>query len=572
MKITSIQTSNFIGARSINVKLTKPITIFAGKNGSGKSSLQEAIRMALTGETVRVGLKKDYGSLITDGAESGFAEVEIDGTVRAFITLPDGKTTPLTEYVPPTALPCILDAQRFAKLEPNERRTFLFGLMGLSAGGAEVKKRLLAKGCNESKVDLITPILRAGFDAAHKEAQAKARDEKSSWRTITSETYGEKKAATWAAEKPAFDAAVLADLQQHLTSADEGLEAANQLMGGLQADYKRHVESASRLIALRQKSSLYARIADKLMRDEAELKQWEQKVADLKDSEHSQNAVPCPSCDVMLVLKDGVLVHAAPMAKGTDNDIARLVGYEKALHLMQSAVANDKRDLAEADAAAKAIAELESANNRTVLDEAGINAARKSLDDIKAARMAIAAKLASQHDAERQAKKADEDTLKALTAHEAVLEWIAIADALAPDGIPGEIMADALTPLHKRLTNSAEATEWAEVTVTKDMKVLAGGRPYDLLSESEKWRADAMLAEAVAHISKVKMLVLDRFDVLDLQGREDLLYWLDGMALAGEIDTALIFGTLKTLPAHLPNTMIAHWLENGVVAQLKAAA
>lgn len=571
MKLTSLSVQNFLGARAVEVHLTTPVTLFAGKNGAGKSSIQEAVRMALTGEAVRVGLKKDYGQLVTEGAESGFAEVEIDGTVRAFVTLPDGKTTPLTEYVPPTALPYVLDAQRFAKMEPNERRAFLFGLMGLSAGGAEVKKRLLAKGCNDQKVETIMPMLRSGFDAAHKEAQAKARDEKSAWRTITGETYGDKKAATWASEKPTFDAAALADLQQRRAATDAGLAAANQRMGGLQADHKRHAEAAQRLAELREKGSRYARIADKLVRDEAELKECEAKVAALKGSAHSQNALPCPDCGTMLVLKDGELVHAAPMAKGTEDDLAKLPEYEKALHLLQSAVANDKRDLADADAAAKAISELEAANG-TAPDEAEINAARKHLDDLKAERTATAAKLAGQQDAERQAKQADERTAKALAAHESVLAWIAIADALAPDGIPGEMLAEALTPLNERLTDSSEVAEWADVTVTRDMQVLAGGRPYALLSESEKWRADAMLAEAVAFLSKIKLLVLDRLDVLDMKGREDLIAWLDVLAQDGEINTALIFGTLKALPANLPKTMTAHWLENGVVAQLKEAA
>ena len=49
----------------------------------------------------------------------------------------------------------------------------------------------------------------------------------------------------------------------------------------------------------------------------------------------------------------------------------------------------------------------------------------------------------------------------------------------------------------------------------------------------------------------------------------DLTAWLDELAARGEIDTALIFGTLKSLPANLPQTMTAHWLENGVVAQPK---
>jgi AAA15 family ATPase/GTPase len=32
MKITAIKTSNFLGARDVDVKLAKPICLFAGKN------------------------------------------------------------------------------------------------------------------------------------------------------------------------------------------------------------------------------------------------------------------------------------------------------------------------------------------------------------------------------------------------------------------------------------------------------------------------------------------------------------------------------------------------------------
>ncbi|BBE09746.1 Uncharacterized protein MCB1EB_1585 [Mycoavidus cysteinexigens] len=168
--------------------------------------------------------------------------------------------------------------------------------------------------------------------------------------------------------------------------------------------------------------------------------------------------------------------------------------------------------------------------------------------------------------------QADERTVKALSAHESVLAWNEIADALAPNGIPGEMLAEALTPLNERLEDSAAITEWAQVVVTKDMQVQAGGRSYALLSESEKWRVDAMLAEAISYLSKIKLLVLDRFDVLDLKGREGLLAWLDILAQGGEIDTALIFGTLKALPQSFSQNIETHWLENGVIVQLKEAA
>ena len=153
-----------------------------------------------------------------------------------------------------------------------------------------------------------------------------------------------------------------------------------------------------------------------------------------------------------------------------------------------------------------------------------------------------------------------------------VLAWLEIADALAPDGIPGEILAEALGPINDRLHVSAGFAEWEQVVIHSDMRITYGLRDYALISESETWRTDAMIAEAVSSLSGLRMLVLDRFDVLDLKGREDLLYWLDGMAEDGDIETALLFGTLKALPAQLPERIGAHWIDNGAAGQIKEAA
>ena len=43
-------------------------------------------------------------------------------------------------------------------------------------------------------------------------------------------------------------------------------------------------------------------------------------------------------------------------------------------------------------------------------------------------------------------------------------------------------------------------------------RITAGGREYRLLSESERYRVDAVLAEAVANLSGARLLVLDRAD------------------------------------------------------------
>jgi spermidine/putrescine transport system substrate-binding protein len=64
----------------------------------------------------------------------------------------------------------------------------------------------------------------------------------------------------------------------------------------------------------------------------------------------------------------------------------------------------------------------------------------------------------------------------------------------------------------------------------------------------------------------LRLLLLDRMDVLDIPGRLDLVDWLDDLSTQGEIDTALVFATLKTLPNGLPPSITAHWIEDGLLA------
>ncbi|MHB0973918.1 MAG: AAA family ATPase [Thiobacillus sp.] len=583
MKITAIQTSNFLGARAVDVKLTKPVALFAGKNGAGKSSLQEAVRMALTGETVRVGLKKDFAALVSEEQETGF--VELQGTdegqdFTASIVLPAGKGLHSTDE----AVPFVLDAQRFARLDPNDRRAFLFGLMGLKTDGPAVRERLLAKGCDATKIEAVAPFLRAGFDAAQKEAQSKARECKAQWKTTTGgEAYGSVKAASWQAAKPEVKTADLEQARADLIAVENEIEAETKRLGELQGRARQAAEQQSKLNGLRQQAGMYARHADKLARDEDSLKEMEAKVeatrakAGMKP-EQSTAPHPCPHCGGLLLIHDGKPEewHEETLPHYDAEAASVLPEYERALKLLQNAVANSKRDLETADAAAKAIEAMEAQQDEALAIN-GDDALMARIDTLKHSRGNHQAAIRLMEEAERRAAEADEKTTRAAALHLDVQAWEAIAAALAPDGIPGEMLAEALGPINARLEQSAADAEWPRMMIDTDMSILKRHkdrppRPYALLSESEKWRADAMIAEAVSHLSGVRLLVLDRFDVLDLKGREDLLVWLDILAQDGEIDTALIFGTLKGLPAQLPETVEAFWLDNGVAGQMKEAA
>lgn len=625
MKLTRLSVQSFLGVRSAELSFETPITLFAGRNGAAKSSLSEAVRMALTGESVRVEHKKDYRALLTDEATAGFAEVEFVGG-KASITLPSGAQEfgagEMRMSLPAAAtllgaIGYVLDAPRFSSLDGNARRAFLFQLMNLSAGGEAVRQRLLDRGCDAERVEAVMPLLRAGFDAACTEAKAKARDAKAAWRTVTGETYGEKKALTWRCAKPAFDAAALDRARADLAKIEEEIETGTAKLGELQGRAVQAQEQQGKMAGLRQTASLYARIADKLNRDEFELGVWTRKVAETREKAgtpaptrpavvdatlrglatvaaefltltHESEGLagyrddgtvaPWAEFESLLNRADQHLTayqreHGALAEKPADPEAqAKLPEYEKALELYQRSVDNGKRDLAESNRAAEALAELDKAGLIEVPDEGEINVLKARMEALKGSRRTQQATIAELQGHKQLAEQADRKTEQAAQHHADVQAWDAIAGALAPDGIPGEMLAEALNPINGRLAESAQIAEWPAVRIAPDMAITYGARPIGLCSESERWRADAMIAEAISYLSGAKLLVLDRVDVLDLKGREDLLYWLSERAADGDLDSALLFATLKALPAQLPAGIQGVWIEGGVVGQQMRAA
>ncbi len=570
MKITSLQIKNFLGVRAVDVTLKTSITMFAGPNGSGKSSIQEALRMALSCEGTRVPLKKDFASMLTTGQKAGHVEV-VGSAARHFFALPKCEIwKPMDNWV----APYVLDASKFASLSLNERRMFLFDLMGLKTDAQSLKALLLKNGHDPHLVEEIAPCLEGGFEAGQKEAQGKAREAKGVWKSISGEAYGSVKAASFRIEKPEVDMTALPLARQKLTEIETELELKTLAMGSFQAKARQANDERLKRDDLTQKAERYAAISSKLAKDEAELREWRQKADAIRPQAEGAPVVEplmCPACGRLSQLQDGKLVfhvHQPEVADPGARD--KLAQYEEAAQLMERCVANDKRDLATADAAARMLDGIDETDPLEKIQQ-HITELAPMIAALKQSRGQMQATLRALEDAERLALDADRKTQQALALHESIQAWEAIAGSLSPEGIPSQMLGQALGPINERLAYSAHDAGWSVPCIGSEMGIFAsmrgGLRPYEMLSESEQWRVDAMIAEAISHISGLKFLALDRFDCLDTQGREDLIYWLDGLADAGEIDTALIFGTLKSKPAaaHLPNTVEAFWIENGVI-------
>ncbi len=580
MKLTAIHIQNFLGIRAAALELTAPVALICGPNGAGKSSVQEAVRLALAGESVRVGLKKEYGQLLHDGADSGSIVVAVGDRANS-IALPSGKQAAGITADP--RLPFVLDGQRFARLDVKERRSFLFDLMGIKVGNDQVRERLLARGCDASKIEAVLPLVRAGFEAAAKEAQTKATTGKGAWKAVTNETYGSKKAEDWSAPLPA-DARPAAELEADAAALERDIADASREAGNLQKQLGQ-INEAERQRARRQQhindlsatADGLAKAEDAFQRARVERDDFLAKVEALRAAAGGPAAgveCACPECGALLAYIAGQL---APRHGGKrDPDAAaRLPEYEQSLKVLENAL---RSRIAAHDAAKEAASQL-----RLLQQEAAEDAAAEA----DAPRAEIEAQLSGLQTAIADARKAlegfrasqqalaqrDQVTTKAAQHHADVVAWEALAEALGPNGIPAELLAEALDPINERLAAAANESEWMRIGIEADMTISGdGGRPYALFSESEKWRADAMIAEAIARQTGLRLLVLDRADVLIGAERDRLFWWLDDLAADGAIDTALVFMSLKAPPSALPESVQAFWVANQQAGHLREAA
>lgn len=581
MKITSVFAQNFLGVRRVGLRTdANRVNLFAGPNGAGKSSLRDAVVMALTGLPARISLKKEYAELISAGADAASVEVDCTseaGRFVAAISLPSGKGAqagaPHVSGQQVAALPYVLGAQHFSGLAQDARREFLFGLMRLKSDPATVQAELVGRGCDADKARAIAPLVRAGFEAAAKEAAAKARDGKAVWKSVTGQTWGSKLAAAWAPPEievsgtPGEAEEKAAALGLKISAADAEIESVISKAGAAQQQRRTLETMLAERDELAGRAAMIERIQRKLAVDRDEVVRAE---ALVQQAEAAANPAPtgavacrCPACNAELLYSSGGLTERPELA-GSEEAAVRLPEYRQALDMCRRALANTEGDLKAASVAAERLRDLNAklADHEASAEPVDLGAA---LDALKAQRSKLQQERSELLTTAKAARDRDGIIARASAAHSDVVSWLAIADALAPDGIPGDMLQSALEPINQRLAESAEIAEWARVEITADMEVRTGldERPYALLSESEQWRADAMIAEAISHLSGLRLLMLDRFDVLDLPGRGDLIIWLDALASAGQLDTALVFGTLKAPPGGLPDTVGAHWIAGG---------
>lgn len=538
MRIESLTTKNFLGLAGLTLQFPQGLTLIAGSNGAGKSSVLEAIRFALLGEKIRgVRLKSDLINLVTQGAKDGSVGITVDGhTYRR--SLKTGEFSSASPQNLPEVAPYVLDAQRFATLSPEDRRKFLFHLMQVETSHTAVGALLTKAEVQQDIVDEVLPMLRGGFEGAEKYAADQASQARGAWKAITGENYGSTKAENWEPKDESVTAQgesddELAALAARVAEFEDVHAEALKALGAAEARAR-----ASNNPDLEKARSSLPTWKDKLvigLRREGELV-TEIAALELKAKETGGVYVPCPCCNELLLIDRGELKKAqAPagdqMQASTDLAEARaeLETTKSALQKLKNNIALAERMIGDADATTGDPVDL-----LTAVKDADSNMGRAKL-----ARSSLEIR-------KREREQAGAKVKEALKHHRSAQAWKLCADQLSPNGIPATLLAQALYPINMQLGAASDLTEWGRVEIHADMAITYGGRGYALCSESERWRIDAMVADALARISGLKVLLLDRLDVLDMAGRAAAIQWLQ--SIAPEYETLIVGATLKALP------------------------
>lgn len=579
MRISELNITNFQGLRNAALVVSEPLLLVSGLNGAGKSSLLDAISMAFTGQPRRVNLKKDMAQLVTEGQKKG--EVHITWSDDAgeeqtsWVMLPKGNTAPVLDL---PYLPFVLDASKFASLDGKERRKMLFDLTGAKASPNEFGKRLEDKGAAPALVEKIKPMLRSGPQAAADQAKEYASEARGAWKALAGENYGSDKAEGWEPAEVQVSGIEQADVDAaaaQVRTLDQDLAEAQQTLGGHRSARSAADQRQKRIQQLQEVASQLERRQLKLQTDITHREEWDGKLVQAREAaegEKPRAVLECPCCNEKLEMSGGVLVkHNAPLKVADPEAAKRVIEYGGYLESALRAVQNSQRDVKEAEDAAAQVLALQ-AEAASVPSEEAIANAEQTINELRQERDKLNAKHLALQEAMAATSGRAELIAKAAKHHVEVKCWSLIADALGPNGIPAEILADAIGPMNNLLAIQSAAAGWSKVQISSDIDVTFGGRLYGLLSESEQWRCDTLLAIAIARLSGICMVMLDRLDVLDLPSRGQALSLLRTLTAGGDLQSVILAGTLKQPMATVPPGMQAVWIDQGVIHENQAKA
>ena len=541
MKLTI---ENTLGIRRAEIELIPgQVVEVVGPNASGKTSLAVCAQAVLARESNPLGLsaadaKRNYPH---DGADD--ALVSLDGIFEGGIDLPPISWYPQRGTIATASLDTIAHPEAVglidftAKRSEKERRG-LFQATLLPAPETvlqAVKERLSAYLPEKDVVGIMEMLAEKEWDAAAKTYEARGRDAKRDWREITgAPAWGIKVGADW---RPAnwladYDLMTVQEAEAKVTDARDALNAMHRVQAISEADQQRAQEArealpakeaATRELLERMDAKLAGRDAIPAAAARREASVFQGQIAEAQKNKSGWQS--CPNCGHHLVLEGGIIASDESTAEEWDVQIAELQANQEAA---ESFATRMEEEYGAVDAELIAIRAEHGREN------ASLFALRKAASiegqvQSEADRVALAQTEQAVQDALEVVRlvKAEADAGRL---HETIVRYTEIARALGPEGVRARMLADGFKKLNAGLRVVANISGWPLTAVADSSSITIGGRPVQMCSESERWRAQAAIQLTLGAITESKAVVLDRGDLLDATNRAGLVRAVERVA------------------------------------------
>lgn len=596
MKLERLTATNFQKVADIDLVLSdQRVHLFCGRNEAGKSAIADMVRFAIRGTSSRVELKKDYKKLIHRGGKKGVVTLQADGTVytRDVGTGKCEENTDLPEDAQ-IAADLAFGSQTFVDLDLKERLNFLYRLTGVKADPEGIVARMKKRGIDEQLIERLRPTFRISCDGAYALTQAELKRLRSKWSSIAGEVWGIKKAEGWSPEPPqklADDEVDVEYLQSQIGICETTISEFQQQLGKAESE----LQERARLTASAERLDSYVRNLPTLQADLASLRRdldggvyggktyvglKEEVQTDeelIERAEAAQHVLTCPACTAALRMgADGDLEfvdsESVNYAK-TEDEVLELRDKAREgrgrIQKLEADIDAVTKKIGAAEQSTKLHQEIASRLN-VLAKPAEVDLVRTNLQQTQSELQVLRSQLDGADKYQQAVKDGQARKESAALVYEEILRWTAADEAMAPTGIPQELLKEALKKINEHMLKASRAVGWQAPEITDDMEIMRGDDTYGLLSESAQWRVSVIVADAISTMSGLNMLILDRMDVLDPPSRAPFLRWITGLT---GYDSILIMATMKEPPVGLPPDIAVHWLENGEVKQpLKAGA
>lgn len=512
------------------------LTEVTGLNASGKTSIAVCLQALLARDVNPLGLsaadaKRAYGH---HGNSDGYATLELpegDLTWRAAagtIAGPPGGSLSAPEAVG------LVD---FTSKRSAKERAELFWSILLppfeEVLGAT--KEALAAYMPPTDVSGVIEMLRErGWYPTESVFTERARDAKRQWRDVTTRIYGSKVAEDWRPDGwlADYDRLTVERAEELVTVARESLFVLHQEHAISATDAQRAEEASGQIPGLRIKSeelSVSLREAEGELEarasalrganiDIAEAEKAYRAAASLADR-HS-TPLMCPHCSGAVVIVQDGGVRLSAVDEAAQQARKSLAGLSETLGQAQSSASRRREEEREATEARAGVKKrLDAA--RWQLTRAEEDAARSGPVETEERISAIASVESELEDAKRVVElvRARRDAARL---HETIVRYEAIVKAVGPTGVRTRMLERGEARLNAGLRVLSEESGWPATLVERGGVIFVGSRPVALCSESERWRAQAALQLTLAALSGSKVVVMDRADMLDAEGRAGL--------------------------------------------------